>query len=247
ASEAPGIIRSVQVSPGEMVGLGQTILKLNQDVFEAEYKASVSELEITELEARNDVNLRYAKKSLEVNQALLSRSEMARKTYAKSISRTDVERLELELEQAKLSAEQAALEADILTAKTKLQRNRMEISKINLDNRAIQSPIDGRVEEIYVQVGQWVNAGQKVARVIDPQHLQAKTLFDKKWIHKIKIGDPAQFSSEIGGQKVTVEGVVSYIGSVITPNQTFAVWVDVDNAQFKLFPGSLGKLTIQLQ
>ena len=247
ASEAPGIVQMIRVIPGEDVTKNQVLVKLNRDIFGAEYEVAKSELQISILESQNDVDLRYAKKSYQVNEALLSRSKNARRLHAKSVSKTEIERLELEVEQAQLSTEQAVLESEIASSRMRLQRKRKEIARINLSNRDIGAPFSGRVEELSVQLGQWVNAGQKIARLSDYSKMRAKAYFDSRWIFRIKKGNSANFEMNVGGREIVVVGKVSFVGSEVDVGSRFAVWVDLDNSNSDLIAGMRGILTIELQ
>lgn len=245
ASEAAGIVRRIGVETGVDVLQGQTLASLNRETFEAEYEVAVEEERIARLEAANDANLQFARKSKEVNQKLLERGRHARSNYEKSISRTDIERLQLELEQSVLSTQQAEMEREVASMTASMKSRIREAAAINLDHREIRSPLNGRVAQVYVQNGQWVNAGEPIARVIDLKHLRIQGFFNKDHMFQIRSGNQAVFEYSIGTQEFQIPVKVTYVGSEII-DDIFQVWADVENKDGQLVPGVKGRLTIEL-
>ena len=245
AAEAPGIIKQIKIDPGQDIEESSPIVELNRVEFEANLNVSKMTAKIAEVEADNDVNIRYAEKTFEVNTELLNRSQKAREAYEKSISATDMDRLELEVKQSELSKEQAEMQADIATKRMQLEKLNTDVAKIRLENRTIRSPFNGRLEQLFVQLGQWVNAGQDIARVVDLKRLRAKGIFDVKHIHQIAIGSDATFICRVGETEILVDAKVTFVGSVVRDGR-FHVWVDIDNTDGKLRPGFRGEMIVDL-
>ena len=245
ASETPGIVRAILVEPGEDVYESNVLVELNKESFEADLRVAETEKSVAEIEASNDVDIKFAEKTYEVNKKLLERSRCARKQYARSVTQTDIDRLQLELEQSQLSKRQAQLTLDIATETTNLRSDMVGVAKLNLKNRNITAPIDGRIEQLFVQKGQWVNAGAPIARVVDLTSLRVKAIFPVENYLRIKKGNSARFSYKIGEREFEVDGEVTYVNSVLRDN-VFQVWVDIDNADLKLIPGVQGKLSVEL-
>ena len=245
ASDAPGVVRDVAIQAGQDVVAADIIVALNKDEYQAELEVKLSEKAVAEIEATNDADVEFAEKSFEVNQRLLFRSRQAREQYAKSVSQTDMDRLQLELQQTQLSKRQACLQLDIAKETTKVKSNEVDVARLRLANRDIKAPIDGRIEQIFVQKGQWVNAGSPIARIVDLKKLRVKAIFPVEHYLKIKKGNSAKFAYEIGEDGFEVKGIVTYVNSVVRDN-VFQVWVDIDNSDLKLIPGAQGKLSVEL-
>ena len=245
ASEAPGIVQLIRVEPGGDVQASDTIVELNKDTFEAELRVAQAEKVVAEIEASNDVNIKYAAKTFEVNQKLFHRSEQARQQYAKAITRTDMDRLQLELEQSRLSQRQALLQLEIAQQTMNLKSDLVEVAELRLANREIKAPFAGRIEQVFVQEGQWINAGAPIARIVDLTSLRVKAIFPVQHYLRIKTGNRAEFTYLIGDKKFDAQGVVTFVNSVIRDN-LFQVWVDIDNSDLGLIPGVQGKLRVEL-
>ena len=246
AAEAPGIVQQIRVEPGSDVQISDVIVELNKESFEAELRVALAEKAVAEIEAANDVNVKFAAKTFEVNQKLLSRSELAREQYTKAITQTDMDRLQLELEQSRLSQRQALLQLQIAKQTTSLKSDLVEVAELRLANRDIKAPIAGRIEQVFVQQGQWVNAGAPIFRIVDLTSLRVKAIFPVQNYLQIKKGNLAEFSYQIGNQEFGTKGSVTFVNSVIRDN-VFQVWVDIDNSDRSLIPGVQGKLRVELR
>ena len=245
ASESPGIVKKVRLEAGSDVEQGQILVALNRKEFEAEMEVTKLRMAIAELEASNDVDVRFAQKSMEVNQKLLQRSQNAREKYAKSIAQTDVDRVRLEFEQSVLSEEQAMLQAKVASRQFQLEKENFQLAEIRLENRNVCSPLKGRVEQIFVQNGEWVNAGQPIARIVDPTKLRVKAIFDTDYFKRIELGASADFSYINDEIEYRATGQVTYKSSVVKDGK-FQAWVDVENSDLRLIPGIKGTLQVKL-
>lgn len=245
AAEAPGIVNEIAAKAGADVESGQIVVALNQSEFKAEFEVAKMRKLIAELEASNDVDIRFAKKSIAVNRKLFERSANARSQYTKSISKSDLDRLKLELEQSILSSEQATLQAKVAGRQVLLEKENAAVAEVRLENRSIRSPLKGKVEQIFVQKGEWANAGQPIVRIVDPTRLRVKAIFDTEYFRRIRLGNQATFTYSNDGDEFDVVAKVSFVSSVIQ-NGKFQAWVDISNDDLELIPGVKGTLTVEL-
>lgn len=245
ASEAPGIVNSIEVEPGDDVAVAQVLASLNREKYRAELEVAVAEEKIAVLQAENRVDLEFAQKSAEVNQKLLDRGQQAQAAYPKSITLTDLDRLQLELEQSLLSAKQAEMELAAAKLTAELRGRMRHVAEINLQQRNVSAPFGGRVAQIYVQPGQWINAGEPMVRLTDLSRLRIQAYFGKDVYHQIRKGSRATYEFSVGGEIVQVPVEISFVGSEFIDG-IFQVWADVDNSNGKLLPGLKGRLVVDM-
>ena len=245
ASRDSGRVTKVLLKPNAMVAGGQPVVVLDDKFFSAEAAVARKELDIAVKESENDIDLRFAQKSAAVNRKTLDRSCAAFKSFEKSISKAELERLELELERSSLSAEQAMVTKDVNELTRQLSEERFNLAELRLKYRSIESPLDGEIADILVQVGEWVQAGQPVARIINLNSLRVSALIPQADVLKIKPGNAAKFKVKIGNQTISADGEVSFVSREINPVAgDCLIWIDVDNSEKKLLPGMRGKLTV---
>lgn len=134
---------------------------------------------------------------------------------------------------------------EMLLAFTELEQAQeaARIAGLRYERAAIKAPFDGLVADHYVEVGQLVNPGERVARVVDPFRLELVGSLTEREIHAVRLGSPAQ---------VTVEGVTGWIDAEVTfvgveadpLNGKFPVELTVDNDDLRLRAGVIGRARV---
>lgn len=241
ASRDAGVIESMAISEGTIVARGDVLVELNRDSFEAEFAGAKSELQIAMQESENDVDLRYAVVSEDVSRKVYQRSVEATKQFAKSVSGTELERLKLELERAKLSGEQAHRTQRVNDLTVDLRKALTEVAEIRLANRIVRSPVSGIVVQLYRQPGEWVPAGEPIARIIDTELLRVSCRCQLADASPDQIDKAATLV--IDGNRFDAN--VVFTSPEIDPDiQDFLVWAEVKNNGGKLKPGMRGSIEL---
>ncbi len=241
----PGVVESVLVREGQEVAADEVVATLDQEMFAAQRNAAQSELEIASQETKNDVDLQYAIVSTAVNKKVLERSRDAVSQYAKAISSTELERLDLELKRSTFSREQAERTLEVNRLTEGLKAEELAIAELRLKNRQLKSPVTGTVVEIFRQPGEWLNTGEPIARIVNLQKLRVKCLIDARTINHDMLGSDANFLLESLGKEISVPAKVVFVSPEIDPvEQDFAIWAEVDNSDKRLKAGMVGKLKI---
>jgi len=246
AAEDPGIIRSV-VTVGDKIDSGQSIAQLNFELYAAQRDAAEKELEAAELEAGNDVDQQFAKVSSEVNRRVLQRSIAANQQYRKAVSLTEIERLKLELKRSELSGEQADRTGKVKGINQELKSEELKIAKLRLRNREIRSPIEGIVTEVSGQVGQWVNAGQTIAKVINTDQLRFSGLADRDELLPNQVSDQGTLIVEFRDEATEeLEVTITFVSPEIDPSSgLYEVHAEIANSDQLLFAGMRAKLLLK--
>ncbi len=242
ASRDAGIVESIGFSEGKEIFIGDVLAKLNEEKENANARSARSELDIAREESENDIDLRYAKVSEDVNGKVYQRSLNATKQFAKSVSKTELERLKLELERAKLSGEQAERTATINELTVELKKAQLEFALVQLENREIKSPVSGVVVQVYRQVGEWVQSGQPIARVISLKKLRVSCRCQLNDAAPESIAKEGIFLCDGKEYKATVV----FASPEIDPDvQDFIVWAEVENPEGTLKPGMGGAVKLR--
>ena len=242
ASSDAGIIKSIGYREGDAISKGDVLVSLDRDSELANANSARSELDIAKEESQNDIDLRFAKVSEDVNGKVYQRSLNATKQYARSISKTELERLKLELEKSQLSGEQAERTATVMKLTVGLKKAQMELADVRLKNRTIESPVSGTVVQVYRQVGEWVQSGQPIARVIDLDRLRVSCHCALTDASPNSIEKEATFVYDGQSYKANVV----FISPEIDPTvQDFIVWAEVENSEGVLKPGMNGSIELK--
>jgi multidrug efflux system membrane fusion protein len=120
----------------------------------------------------------------------------------------------------------AALEA------ARAQQRTMEIE---LANTQIRAPFDGLVDDRYVNVGDFMRAGDKCALLIAPEPFLAVGQVSEREVGQMKIGDPASATLVTGE---TVQGKIRFVANrADDTTRTFRVEIELPNPDAHLRDG----------
>ena len=142
-------------------------------------------------------------------------------------------------------------------------RGRIEQQRLDVADRTIRSPIDGVVDRTFVQVGEYVRPGQRLAIVHDPERLWIEANVKETQIRKLAIGQPVEIRVDAYPDEV-FRGQVRIIGSATTgsfallpnPNpsgnftkitQRLPVRIEIERARERLAPGMMVEVRIDVR
>lgn len=118
-----------------------------------------------------------------------------------------------------------------------------EVADLRWRRAAVKAPFAGQVVDRYVELGELVAPGQRVARVIDPYVLKLAGSVSEREVAWLEVGAPAEVTLEGMGREVT--GQVGWVGFEADPvTGKFAVEVHVDNADLALRAGVVARARI---
>lgn len=233
-----GIVKKLLVKPGASVKAGELLAQLDEEPFLAQLEVSDRQLQIAELESKNDIDYLFAVKSQEVSQKVLERSENANTVFDKSISLTEIDRLRLEMEKSELSAEQAEHTLAVNQKNLEVRIAERNLAKQKLDDRRITSPISGVVVQQLVQPGEFLQPGQAAFRIISLDRLRAAFRLPDSAIGGLGPGSLVRISSERNGLAGAVEGRIVFISpETDSVQRDVLVWAEFDNSTAALRPG----------
>jgi membrane fusion protein (multidrug efflux system) len=119
-----------------------------------------------------------------------------------------------------------------------------EVARIRYERAAIRAPFEGIITDRFVELGELVQPGVRVARIVDPFTLKlvgSMTERDVRWIEK-----DAPVTIAVEGVDGTVAGSVHWVGFEADPRTgKFPVEIWVENPNLKIRPGVLGRARIE--
>jgi membrane fusion protein (multidrug efflux system) len=121
----------------------------------------------------------------------------------------------------------------------------------------IKAPVSGIVAQRTVQVGESVKVGQPLMALVPLDQMWVNANFKEVQLPKMRVGQPADISSDIYGGRVVYKGIIAGIGggtgsvfSVLPPQNATGNWIKIvqripvriilDQEQVKEFPLRLG-------
>ena len=133
----------------------------------------------------------------------------------------------------------AAAKARLATTAAQLKRKELAVEKI-----LVRAPFDGVVEDVHLEVGDYVNPGQSCATIVDLNPMLMVGRVSEKNIMELQLGQLA--TGELADGRVVI-GPVTFIGQQSDPQtRTYAVEIQLDNADRSLRSGITAQIKIRV-
>ncbi len=138
--------------------------------------------------------------------------------------------------QTQVAGSKAALEA----AAAALSR-----AEVELENTLVHAPFDGVVAERMVEMGDFVETGDPVARILDLEPVLAVAQISERDVSRLTVGDPARVRL-IGGAEI--DGTIRFIAPEADPTtRTFRIEVELPNPDGAIADGLTAELGLPLE
>ena len=137
--------------------------------------------------------------------------------------------------ETQLAASKAALEA----AKAAVTRAQVEVR-----NTVIRAPFDGVVSDRMAEMGDFIDKGDAIARILDLDPVLAVAQISERDMGRVWVGGPAQVTLVDGSQ---IDGTVRFIAAEAdTTTRTFRIEVELANPTAAIADGLTAELRLRL-
>ena len=214
-----GRVESKLVQPGTAVTPGTVLLTLsNPDVerqaLEAQRQLTAAQAELTTLRnnlqnqlltqqgtvAQVQAQYNQARRQAESAEGLASQNMVSAQELAKARddaadlqTRLAVERQRLEFQRSSMRQQLAAQESQVSMLRRLAEFNQGQIASMQ-----VRSPSAGVLQELPVELGQWVNSGATLAKVVQPGRLKAVLRISETQARDLTVGQKASVDTHNG-------------------------------------------------
>jgi multidrug resistance efflux pump len=241
-----GRVESKLVQPGTAVTAGTVLLTLsNPDVerqaLEAQRQLTAAEAELATLRstlqgqllsqqstiAQLQAQLSQAERQAQAGDALLQQHMISQQEAMKARDDLADLRTRLGLERQRLTSLQASMRDELASQEGQITmlRRLAAFNQAQIASMQVRSPQDGVLQELPVELGQWVNSGGVLAKVVQPGRLKAVLRIPETQARDLVVGLPASIDTRNG----IVRGRVARIDPA-AQNGTVTVDVQLDGA-----------------
>lgn len=239
-----GVLTSISARVGQTVEQGQVLGTIDErDALLRKAKAA-TELHQAQQAAENDIKIRFARKSADVALAELERAKEAAAKFNKSVSQTELDRLQLLADKAQLEIEQAQLDVTAAGLVRDLKASDLELAELSITHRKITAPLTGMVVQWRQHLGEWVEPGLTVVRIIRLNRLKAEGFANAIELTAERVGQPVRYLlPQPDGTTRAYVGEIAFVSPEIDPvNGQVRFWAEIDNPKLELRPGQIGVL-----
>jgi HlyD family secretion protein len=172
---------------------------------EAEYQSQRVTLEsnlMNEKAGAATVNADYsqAKRQADTDKALYDLGVISGLAYKASKGKSDELTTRNDLETQRLEIGRKAIESQLAEQQAKVDQMRVlaELKKKQLNALQVRAGIDGILVDLPLQVGQHVQPGTMLAKVVQPNHLMAELKISETQARDVQFGEPAAIDTHNG-------------------------------------------------
>lgn len=212
SAQQAGVIQVIVVNPGERVQQNQLLLQINNANQEAVYQQQLAQYQQANAEYNRYQNMQ------KVYPESVSKEILDEKFAAKQVALAQLNAAQVNLAQTEMRAPFAG----VVTALQSIQN-----SNIALDSQA----------ETQLAVGSYVNVGDPVLMLTDPDHLIVQYQIPQQYASMLKLGQSVSISTT-AYPGLNFQAVVNYISPIILQTgAVYSVRASVTDHQHRLSPG----------
>lgn len=241
-----GLLRDVTVREGSTVSADQVIATV--DPREHRFAADLirHDLRLARRESQSDIRVRLAAKEHSVAVAELARAESVNAALPNTVSEKEIDRLRLAAERTDLAIENTRFEQELLGLKIARIEADLRLAEHRVDRLAVAAPIGGVVAEMHRHAGEWVDRGEKVARVARVDRLRVEGYVDVRDALDGLVGRPVTIEASLpDGVVGRSAGTVVFVSPEAEPiNAQVRFWAEIDNRDLRLRPGLTATVVI---
>jgi multidrug efflux pump subunit AcrA (membrane-fusion protein) len=247
-----GVLVELNIREGDVVSMGDIIAGIDDSQPEFDRRKAIAEHAQAQAKADSDVDVRYAISAEEVAKAEYDKANESNKRVPGSVTRVELDRLQLTWKRGELQIEQAQMERKLSSMAVQSQEVDIAAAEAAIDRRKIRSPLDGMVVQVYPHLGEWMQPGDPLARVVRTDSLRVEGYVDSAEFEPEQVRDrPVTVIVNLAGERTeTFAGRIVYVSPLVEPGGDYRVWAEAENRkpdgsnQWLLRPGQTATMTI---
>lgn len=238
AAQVAGPIKQLLVKEGDIVAAGQRIGSIHDEALRLELEQLKTQVAVAEKKQKNNINQRLAEKSQQVASTEYQRALGANARVADTYPINEIDRLRLIADRAELEVERAAYEQELAAFDVILAKGNYRQAFERYSRHQLIAPAGGVVVNVEKRVGEWVEPGTDLLRIVRIDQLRVEGFISADQAHPGLVGQPARIAmvGEANGRGWL--GKVVFVSPDANPvNSQVRVFIEVDNEQGALRPG----------
>lgn len=214
--------------------------------FRAEGQAQPDRDTAIRVETSGSVIEVVARKGMDVDAGeVIARLSSDRAEASLQQAREELSRAQREFDNASQLRERGVATSDrVSEARANLASAEAQVTAATgaLDDLTVIAPFPGRIESLPIDDGEFVAAGEEVARIVDNDPLTVTIQVPQQSLNRIKTGQTARVQFITGQER---EGSVTFVGTAAEAStRTFLAEIEIDNADGEIPAGVSAEITI---
>ena len=228
-----GAIVKLEVRDGQVVKAGQLLAQIDDRQPKLQKLAAELERGAALAKASDDIEVRFAKASLDFSTAELNRLLKLDTKGSGAVSPAEIEKARLARHRDELQIDKSKLDLKVAKMKADVHQAEVDSAEENVQRRKIVSPLDGEVVQVLHERGEWVSAGEPVLQLVRMDRLRVEGFVSTSEVQVSQlIGREVSVEVSLtGGEKHRFAGEVVYVSPVVHAGGKYRIRAEVDNRQ----------------
>lgn len=238
SAQVAGVLNDATLREGALVKKGQVLAKIHDASVRLKLEQLKLQIEIARRKKDNSIDKQVATKSREVAETEYQRALSANQRVANTYPLNEVDRLKLVAERCRLEEERAEYSMQMATLEADVVSNEYSQTEELLVRHSIVSPVEGLIVAVEKKLGEWVEPGTEVYRIVRTDTLRIEGLIPVNSDDGTLIGRSAKIELIRGEKRHKFSGKVVFVSPEVNPvNSLVRVYVEVENLDRTLRPG----------
>ena len=218
---------------GQTVQVGTLLVQVDDRQPRLEQQAAKAELTAALARAEDDIEVRFSEAAYRVAQAEYQAAMEVNRKVPGTVPATEVRRLELTQHRSFLQIEKSKTDQRVAKLNAEVSQAAVDAAAVAIERRQIKSPVDGLILSVLKQPGEWVQAGEPVARVARMDRLRVEGFLSATQFNASELVDrPVTVQFELArGRKVELPGRVTFVSPLVQAGNRYRLRAEVENRQ----------------
>ena len=238
SAQVAGVLIDATLKEGAVVKKGQWLGKINDASVRIKLEQLKLQLDIARRKKENTIDKQVASKNREVAETEYKRAVSANERVPNTYPLNELDRLKLVAERSRLEEERAEYNMQMATLEADVTSNEYDQTEELLARHSIVSPVEGLIVAVDKKLGEWVEPGTEIYRIVRTDTLRIEGLISVSVDNGDLIGRTVKIELIRGEKRDYFQGKVAFVSPEVNPvNSLVRVFVEVDNPSRKLRPG----------
>jgi len=248
SAQSSGVLGEMKVKEGSKVNPDDLLARIRDEAIRLKLDQQSTQMLIAKRKHENNIDKEVAEKSRDVAETEYQRALAANKRVPNTYPLNEIDRLKLVAERSKLEVDRALYEIEMAGLDQLVASNEYKQTAELLERHSIKSPVIGTVVSVEKHLGEWVEPGTEIFRIVRTDTLRVEGFIPVSQDDGRLIGAKAVLRLSNSDAQSEYTGKVVFVSPEVNPvNSLVRVFIEVPNTDGALRPGPAVQASIQVQ
>lgn len=238
SAQSSGVLADIKVKEGSKVQPGDLMARIRDDAIRLKLDQQNTQMLIARKKQENTIDKEVAQKSREVAETEFQRALAANKRVANTYPLNEIDRLKLVAQRSKLEVDRAEYEIEMAALDYAIATSDYKQTAELLERHSIKSPVAGTVVSVDKHLGEWVEPGTEIFRIVRTDTLRIEGFIPAVSDNGRLVGSTVLFKLSNANDQREYKGKLVFVSPEVNPvNSLVRVFAEATNVDGTLRPG----------